>query len=246
MSRIHFNPPPPNGGQMQSSSSENNPDFLGLPPSSEPSESNESSEDNETDFLGRRPSREPSESNESSEDTETDFLGRRPSREPSESNESSEDTETDFLGRRPSREPSESFSDQSNRGNQGTVTVERPSRPKRPQGPPLPKYPIRRNYKPFLKNIIRLQRGHNLLIPRLPFQRLVREIMHEINREIRLQSTTLEALRESTEMFMVSVLEDAYVICRHCKRVTVTDKHIKLLAAVDHTRQPLMYENIKF
>ncbi|XP_031620947.1 histone H3-like centromeric protein cnp1 isoform X2 [Contarinia nasturtii] len=166
---------------------------------------------------------------ESSEDNEPDFLGLPLSHEPSESDQSSYDTVTD------DRERSDD-SDESYRGPRGNVTINRPNRPR----PSPKKIRIRRGAPPYIKTMIKLQNSYNLLIPRLPFQRLVREIMHERNPELRLQSTTLEALRESSEMFMVSILEDAFLLCLECKRVTVMDTDFKTLAAVDQSRRPLM------
>lgn len=60
------------------------------------------------------------------------------------------------------------------------------------------------------------------MIPKLPFGRLVREIMQQTSRDVtHLTLTALEALQESTEMYVTQFLEDAYLLSLHRKRVTL-------------------------
>jgi len=57
-----------------------------------------------------------------------------------------------------------------------------------------------------LQEIRRYQKGADLLIRRAPFQRLVREILQEIQKpggDFRIQPQALEALQESAEAFLV-------------------------------------------
>ncbi|XP_032683886.1 histone H3.3-like isoform X1 [Odontomachus brunneus] len=75
-----------------------------------------------------------------------------------------------------------------------------------------------------LREIRHLRHTTNLLIPKLPFARLVREIMFEIfPRQVinRLQASALEALQEATEMYIVQFFEDAVLLALHAKRVTL-------------------------
>jgi histone H3 len=44
-----------------------------------------------------------------------------------------------------------------------------------------------------------------MLMKKLPFQRLVREIAQELRDDLRFQTTALEALQEATEAFIISI-----------------------------------------
>ena len=67
-----------------------------------------------------------------------------------------------------------------------------------------------------LKEIRRYQASVDLLIPRLPFQRLVREVLLGMKANFRLQSLALEALQESAEMFLVERFADANLYVFFC------------------------------
>lgn len=84
----------------------------------------------------------------------------------------------------------------------------------------------------------KLQNSTNLLIPRLPFQRVVREIVQKYDSELRLQGLTIEALRESSEMFLLQMFSDAYLCSHHAKRVTLQKKDIHL---IKHIFPPTAY-----
>ncbi|KAI9189949.1 hypothetical protein H9P43_001382 [Blastocladiella emersonii ATCC 22665] len=80
-----------------------------------------------------------------------------------------------------------------------------------------------------------LQRSTNLLIPRRPFQSLIRETMQEALHalrgtgvDFRIQATALEALQEASEAFLTSLFEDANHCAIHAKRVTVFPKDMQL------------------
>ena len=66
-----------------------------------------------------------------------------------------------------------------------------------------------------LREIRRYQKTTDLLLPKLPFKRLVREIAHEINIELRFQSGAMEALQEAAEAYLVNEFESIYHL-RHC------------------------------
>ncbi|OBT50453.1 histone H3, partial [Pseudogymnoascus sp. 24MN13] len=74
-------------------------------------------------------------------------------------------------------------------------------------------------YKPgtvALREIRRYQKSTELLIRKLPFQRLVRE------------SSAIGALQESVEAYLVSLFEDTNLCAIHAKRVTIQSKDIQL------------------
>lgn len=77
-----------------------------------------------------------------------------------------------------------------------------------------------------LREIRRYQKSTELLIRKLPFQRLVREIATDvcqsINPEIgRWQGSALIALQEAIEDYAVHLFEDANLAAIHAKRVTI-------------------------
>jgi histone H3 len=58
--------------------------------------------------------------------------------------------------------------------------------------------------------IRKYQRTVEPLLKKLPFQRLVREIAHDIRSDLRFQSAALQALQEATEAAMVALLSGRY------------------------------------
>lgn len=67
-----------------------------------------------------------------------------------------------------------------------------------------------------LREIRRYQKSTELLIRKLPFQRLVREIAQEFKMELRFQSTAIAALQEASEAYLVSLFEDTNCWQRAC------------------------------
>lgn len=63
-----------------------------------------------------------------------------------------------------------------------------------------------------LREIRYYQRSTNLLIRKLPFSRLVREIADIHRKDLRWQASALEALQMATEAYLVSLFEDALSI----------------------------------
>ncbi|CAM9019808.1 unnamed protein product [Wickerhamomyces anomalus] len=86
-------------------------------------------------------------------------------------------------------------------------------------------------YKPgtvALREIRRFQKSTELLIRKLPFQRLVREIAQDFKTDLRFQSSAIGALQESVEAYLVSLFEDTNLAAIHAKRVTIQKKDIQL------------------
>merc|ERR1712179_218506 len=89
-----------------------------------------------------------------------------------------------------------------------------------------------KRYRPgvvALKQIRYYQASTKLLIRRLPFVRMVRQITMGIKSDARFQSSALDALRESTENYIVDIYHDANLCAIHCNRVTVMKKDIMLV-----------------
>ena len=89
-----------------------------------------------------------------------------------------------------------------------------------------------RRYQPgtvALQEIKRYQKSTELLIRKLPFQRLVRELAQDLGKvNIRFQSEAIMALQEASEAYLVGLLEDANLCTVHAKRVTIMPKDIQL------------------
>ena len=80
-----------------------------------------------------------------------------------------------------------------------------------------------------LREIRRYQKSTELLIRKLPFQRLVRELAQDLGKtNIRFQSGAIMALQEASEAYLVGLLEDANLCTVHAKRVTIMPKDIQL------------------
>ncbi len=79
-----------------------------------------------------------------------------------------------------------------------------------------------------LREIRKYQKSTELLIRKLPFQRLVREIAQDFKSDLRFQSSAILALQESSEAYLVGLFEDTNLAAIHAKRVTIMPKDIQL------------------
>ena len=79
-----------------------------------------------------------------------------------------------------------------------------------------------------LREIRKYQKSTELLIRKLPFQRLVREIASDFKSDLRFQSAAIYALQEATEAFMVGLFEDTNLCAIHAKRVTIMPRDIQI------------------
>ncbi|WRT66142.1 uncharacterized protein IL334_003095 [Kwoniella shivajii] len=93
----------------------------------------------------------------------------------------------------------------------------------------------KRRYRPgtlALKEIRQYQKSTDLLIAKLPFSRVVREVALSSSSmeagDLRWQSSAIMALQEAAEAFLVHLFEDANLCAIHAKRVTIMQKDIQL------------------
>lgn len=90
----------------------------------------------------------------------------------------------------------------------------------------------KRRYRPGQKVLLEIrayQKSTNLLLRRLPFARLVREIQAGLTREpYRWQAAALLALQEASEAHLVALFEDTNLCAIHAKRVTIMPKDMQL------------------
>lgn len=79
-----------------------------------------------------------------------------------------------------------------------------------------------------LREIRKYQKSTELLVRKLPFQRLVREVATNFKQDLRFQSSAVLALQEATESYMVGLFEDTNLCAIHAKRVTIMVKDMQL------------------
>ena len=79
-----------------------------------------------------------------------------------------------------------------------------------------------------LNEIRHYQKRVHLLIRKLPFQRLVREIAQHFSPDLRFRSATITALQEASEAYLIRLFEDTNLCAIHAKRVMIMPKDIQL------------------
>ena len=107
-------------------------------------------------------------------------------------------------------------------------------------GMKAPKGGVKKHYRyrpgtVALKQIRQYQKSTELLIRKLPFQRLVWEIACDqdvitspLCGKVRFQSAAIMALQEASEAYLVGLFEDSNLCATHAKRVTIMPKDIQL------------------
>ncbi|KAF1813120.1 putative histone H3 protein [Eremomyces bilateralis CBS 781.70] len=134
-------------------------------------------------------------------------------------------------GKRPSK-IGRTTARKTNRSAGGSNTPQRRKKGGVEPGDPVPKKQHR--WKPgtlALREIRRYQRSTDLLLAKLPFARLVREValqMIQPGDVLRWQSQAIQALQEAAEAFLVHLFEDTNLCAVHAKRVTIMQKDIQL------------------
>jgi histone H3 len=94
-----------------------------------------------------------------------------------------------------------------------------------------------------LREIRRFQKSTDLLLRKAPFQRLVREISQEKDPnwpgkpDVRYMATSILALQESAEAYLVGLFEDTNLCAIHSKRVTIMPKDIQLARCIRGERK---------
>jgi histone H3 len=79
-----------------------------------------------------------------------------------------------------------------------------------------------------LREIRKYQRSTELLIKKLPFSRLVREVSCDYKSDLKFQASAIMALQEAAEMYLVKLFEDAYLCTLHRKRYTLECKDMQM------------------
>ena len=79
-----------------------------------------------------------------------------------------------------------------------------------------------------LMDICHFQKTSSLLIRKLPFQRLVREIAQDYKTDLWFQSAAILCLQEAVEAYLVRLFDDTNLCAIHARRVTIMPKDIQL------------------
>ena len=79
-----------------------------------------------------------------------------------------------------------------------------------------------------LREIRKWQKSTALLIRKLPFQRVLREIAEDRKPGVRFQAGAITSLQHTAEDMLTELFEEAQRAAIHAKRVTVMPKDIKL------------------
>jgi len=79
-----------------------------------------------------------------------------------------------------------------------------------------------------LREIRKYQKNTELLIRKLPFQRLVREVAQDFKSDLRFESHAIMALQEASEAYLVCLFEDTNLCAIHAKRVTIMPRDMQL------------------
>ena len=87
-----------------------------------------------------------------------------------------------------------------------------------------------------LREIRRYQKSADLLIRKLPFQRLVREIAQDFKQDLRFKADSILALHEASEAYLVSLAEDSNLCAIHARRVTIMPKDIQLAKQIRNNK----------
>ncbi|SCU94515.1 LADA_0G08988g1_1 [Lachancea dasiensis] len=91
-----------------------------------------------------------------------------------------------------------------------------------------------KRYRPSdvaLQEIRKYQRSTDLLISKMPFARLVKEVTDQFTteeQELRWQSMAIMALQEASEAYLVGLLEHTNLLALHAKRITIMRKDMQL------------------
>jgi len=82
-----------------------------------------------------------------------------------------------------------------------------------------------------LREIRKYQKSTDLLIPKLPFSRLIREVATNVAshvQDLRFQSAAIMALQEAAEAYLTTLFEDTVLCAIHARRVTIMPKDMQL------------------
>lgn len=84
-----------------------------------------------------------------------------------------------------------------------------------------------------LRQIRKFQRGSELLIGKLPHQRLVREIAQEYKSDVRFQATAIMCLQDACEDYLVRRMRKGLMLALHRGRQTLLCKDVAMVKQLE-------------
>ncbi|EDV98517.1 histone H3-like centromeric protein cid [Drosophila grimshawi] len=118
-----------------------------------------------------------------------------------------------------------------NLSNERNLAYERQAIPTRAVAPRRKQLKPENRLQKVHREIVRLQHSELFMIPRLPFSRVVREIMMEHTRApFCITKTALEAIQTATEMYLTQRFQDAFMLTQYRSRVTLEVRDMALVA----------------
>merc|ERR1711925_32871 len=103
-----------------------------------------------------------------------------------------------------------------------------------------------------LRQIKSYQSTTFLIIRKLPFQRMIRDMTRQsksniplsgTDKDYRFQSTAIATLQEATEQYLVNFFHDSMACATHAKRKTVMEKDIQLVKALRKRQEDFHQSN---
>ncbi len=95
------------------------------------------------------------------------------------------------------------------------------------------------SFNPVVQAIQEIQRYQNsteLLIRRLPFERLVRQILRDIDPTMRIQASALNAIQHAAEDYIVRLFQDTNTECLFARRITIFPEDMAIARKVQELR----------
>lgn len=89
----------------------------------------------------------------------------------------------------------------------------------------------KRRFRPgvqALREIRRYQKSTDLLIKKMPFQRLVRDVAQEFKSDLRFQTSAVLAIQEAAEAYLTGLFQDTNLCAIHARRVTIQPRDMQL------------------
>lgn len=89
----------------------------------------------------------------------------------------------------------------------------------------------KRRFRPgvqALREIRRYQKSTDLLIKKMPFQRLVRDIAQDFKTDLRFQTSAVLAIQEAAEAYLTGLFQDTNLCAIHARRVTIQPRDMQL------------------
>ena len=112
------------------------------------------------------------------------------------------------------------------------------TKPEKPSGGGIRKPHRWRPGTVALREIRRYQKSTNLLLQKLPFARLIREIAQELKDDLRFTGSSIVALQEASEAYLVETFEKTNLAAIHAGRKTITPKDMRVTQIMTGERLP--------